>query len=324
MVAGAAISDELTDAEWLEELRSIGERDGYFSSLGRKHAAIFVERAHSTLFVSFETVFGIRSASESGLPIGFDVSDNRNWSHLTIIAQQQDWFRDETVFEYFDRLVDYGFFEEFDTVIFYGAGMCGYAAASFSVAAPGATVLLVSPQATLDRSRSQWDTRFPISRRLEFTSRYGYAPDMLEAAGAAFVIYDPDDIEDTMHASLFRGSNIKHHKYRRGSAGAIDADLRAMALISHFVNFASTGDLSTARLANLMRRRKRHVPYLRALLARVLAEERPALTAKLCRTVLASQSIPRFAHHLEIAEAQLSKSDKSTKHSGGEHAFGDG
>jgi hypothetical protein len=323
MVAGAAISADLSDAEWLKALRDIGERDGYFSSLGRKHAAIFVERAHTTLFVSFETLFGIRSASESGLPIGFDVSENHNWSHLTLIAKEQDWFRDRTVYEYFDRLVDYGFFEEFDTVIFYGAGMCGYAAASFSVAAPGATVVLVSPQATLDRTLSQWDTRFPISRRMDFTSRYGYAPDMLEAAGDAFVIYDPDEIEDAMHASLFRGSNVQHHRYRRGSAGAIDADLRAMALISHLVSFAATGDLSAERLGNLMRRRKRHVPYLRALLARVLAEERPALTAKLCRAVLASQSIPRFAHHLEIAEAQLSNAGKRSRRASAEQALGD-
>ncbi|MEO9825015.1 MAG: phosphoadenosine phosphosulfate reductase [Paracoccaceae bacterium] len=320
MVAGAAISADLSDAEWLKALRDIGESDGYFSSLGRKHAAVFVERSHKTLFVCFETMFGIRSVSESGLPLAFDVSENRNWSHLTLIAENQDWFREDTLFAYFDRLVDYGFFEDFDNIVFYGAGMCGYAAAAYSVAAPGATVILVSPQATLDRPISQWDTRFPVSRRLEFTSRYGYAPDMLEAAGNAFVIYDPDEAEDTMHASLFRGSNVHHHRYRRGSAGAIDADLRSMALLSNLVRLADSGDLTPARLANLLRTRKRHVPYLRALLARVLGEDRPALTAMLCRAVLAKQSIPRFAHHLEIAEAQLAKTKKRAAR---EQAIGD-
>ena len=324
MVAGAAISADLSDAEWLKALRDIGEADGYFSSLGRKHAAVFVERAHNTLFVSFETMFGIRSVSDSGLPVGFDVSENRNWSHLTLIAEAQDWFRDETLFSYFDRLVDYGFFEDFDKVIFYGAGMCGYAAASYSVAAPGGTVILVSPQATLDRPISQWDTRFPVSRRLEFKSRYGYAPDMLEAAGEAYIIYDPDEAEDAMHASLFRGSNVHHHRYRRGSAGAIDSDLRSMALISTMVTAAENGLLTPARLAKMLRARKRHVPYLRALLARVLAEDRPALTVRLCRAVLANQSIPRFAHHLEIAEAQLAKMDRRSLRAEAERALGDG
>lgn len=324
MVAGAAISADLSDAEWLKALRDIGESDGYYSSLGRKHAAVFVERSHKVLFVSFETVFGIRSVSESGLPLAFDVSENRNWSHLTLITEQQDWFRDKTLFDYFDRLVDYGFFEEFDKVIFYGAGMCGYAAAAYSVAAPGATVILVSPQATLDRPLSQWDARFPVSRRLEFTARYGYAPDMLEAAEQAFILYDPDEGEDAMHASLFRGSNVHHHRYRRGGAGAIDADLRSMALISHFVRLAETGDLTSGRLANLLRSRKSHVPYLRALLARVLAEDRPVLTAMLCRAVLAKQSIPRFAHHLEIAEGQLAKQRKRAARAAEERALGDG
>jgi hypothetical protein len=43
--------------------------------------------------------------------------------------------------------VDDGFFDEFEQVIFYGSGSSGYAAAAFSVAAPGATVIAVQPQA---------------------------------------------------------------------------------------------------------------------------------------------------------------------------------
>ena len=50
MVAGAAKSAELTDEEWLKMLRDIGERDGYFSSLGRDHSAVFVEDSHDVLF----------------------------------------------------------------------------------------------------------------------------------------------------------------------------------------------------------------------------------------------------------------------------------
>ena len=48
------------------------------------------------------------------------------------------------------------------------------------------------------------------------------------------------------------------------------------------------------------------MPYLRALLARVLAEDRPTLTRQLCHAVLSEQPIPRFKHHLEAAERRLS------------------
>ena len=55
----------------------------------------------------------------------------------TKFTKGDTWFRDNRVYGYFDRLIADGFFEDFDTVIFYGAGSCGYAAAAFSVAAPG-------------------------------------------------------------------------------------------------------------------------------------------------------------------------------------------
>lgn len=305
MVAGAAVSGDLSDAEWLEKLRDIGEKDGYFSSLGQDHASIFVERSHDVLFVAFETLFGIRSVSDTGLPVAFDVCNRRGWSHLSLITQKQTWFRNKRVWNYFDRLVDYGFFEDFDRVIFYGAGMCGYAAAAFSVVAPGAQVILVSPQATLDRPKTEWDTRFPNARRLDFGTRYAHAPDMLEAAQQAYVIYDPSETEDAMHASLFDAPNIHHHRYRRGSAGAIETDLRALGLVSALSEKAANGTLTPAKLADILRLRKRHVPYLRALLARVLDEDRPALTATLCRAVLKDRPIPRFKKHLAEAERQL-------------------
>lgn len=311
MVAGAAMSGDLSDAEWLSKLRGIGEKDGYFSTLGKDHAAVFVERSHDVLFVAFETLFGIRSVSDTGMPVSFDVCGRRGWSHLSMITQEQDWFRDNRVWSYFDRLVDYGFFEDFDRVIFYGAGMCGYAAAAFSVAAPGSTVILVSPQATLDRDKTRWDNRFPTARRLDFSSRYAYAPDMLEAAKAAFLIYDPDEVEDAMHASLFSGPNIHHQRYRRGRAGAIEADLRALGLVSAFAESAANGTLTPTKLASILKLRKRHVPYLRALLARVLSEDRPVLTAALCRAVLKDRPIPRFKHHLEAAERRLAGESRS-------------
>ena len=305
MVAGAAISTDLSDSEWLYALREIGEREGYYTSLGDDHAAVFIEQSHDVLFVSFETLVTIRSVSDTGMPLAFDMAARKGWSHLTLIATKQDWFRDRRLFSYFDGLVDHGFFENFDRVIFYGAGMCGYAAAAFSVAAPGSTALLVSPQATLDRRLTGWDDRFPSTRRLEFRSRYGYAPDMIEAAEAAYVLFDPEETEDAMHASLFRGPNVHHFRYRRGRAGAIESDLRTLSLISKLSDHASRGTLDFATLAHEMRKRRRHVPYLRALLSRVLAEDRPRLTARLCRAVLAEQPIPRFKHHLEAAERRI-------------------
>ena len=305
MVAGAALSDDLTDTQWLCELEEIGEELGYFSPLGDYHAAVFADRSQDVLFVAFETLPGVRMNSETGMPLAFDVCERRNWSHLTLLAMKDTWFRDRQIYAFIDRMVDTGFFEEFEEVVFYGAGMCGYAAAAFSVAAPGATVIAASPQATLTRNMTEWDERFPDMRKIDFTSRYGYAPDMLEAADAAYILYDPDEVEDAMHATLFRGPNIHRYRYRRGRSGAIDSDLRAMGLVSSLSEAAVSGILTPVQLARKMRARRRHIPYLRALLARVMREDRPYLTALLCRAIVADRPMPRFHAYLEKAEAQL-------------------
>ncbi len=307
MVAGAALSADLTESQWLAELEEIGEEEGYFSPLGDNHAAIFVDRSQKVLFVSFETATGIRATSERGLPIGFDICECRDWSHLTILAMAEDWYRDRFVYGYFDRLVDEGFFEDFDHVVFFGAGMCGYAAAAFSVVAPGASAILISPQATLERRKTEWDSRFPAARRYDFRSRYGYAPDMLEAASQALVVYDPDEVEDAMHATLFDAANVVRVRYRRGRSGAIDADFRDMGFVSRLAELAVAGRLDAVRVARSLKARHRLIPYLRALLARTLADDRPYLTAMLCRAVLDWQPIPRFRHHLGIAEHRLAE-----------------
>lgn len=313
MVEGASLSADLSDADWLEALRGIGEEHGSYSELGKDFSALFVEQSQRVLFVAFETVLGIRAISDTGMPLAFDICERRNWSHLTILSRQQSWFRDTRVFNFFDELSDKGLFDMFDRVIFYGSGMCGYAAGAFSVAAPGATVIMAAPQATLDRSLTHWDDRFPSTRRLDFTDRYSYAPDMIEAADQAVVIYDPDEVEDSMHASLFRGDNIISQRYRRGSAGSIEADLRATSLIAHIAQRAADGALSDESLAKLMRIRRRHVPYLRALLSRVQDEDRPELTARLCRAVLADQPLPRFQKALDQAEALIAKRKPAPK-----------
>lgn len=320
MVAGATISPELSETEWLDALRAIGDANGSFSDLGREHSALFVEKSHRVLFVAFETVFGIRAASETGLPLAFDICERRDWSHMTILAKRQSWFRNRNVFAFFDRLIDYGFFDQFDRVVFYGAGMCGYAAGVFSVASPGAVAVLISPQATLDRSLAGWDARFPSSRRIDFSGRYSDASHLIGAAENALVIHDPDEIEDAMHASLFRGENVIHHRYRRGGAGAIESDLRSLALISKLATAGARGELTPATVGKIMRARRKHVPYLRALLSRVLSEERPQLTAWLCRAVLAEQPLPRFRHHLERAEVQLGLRTSTSRDDDSQHS----
>ncbi|WP_257883646.1 phosphoadenosine phosphosulfate reductase [Roseobacter insulae] len=293
----------MSKKEWISEVTDLVDEHGYLTPLGRRHIATFVEDG-KTLLVSFETHQGIQTLSPQVHPLGWEMVKTHRWSHLGLISDGDTWFRDPAVYAFFDRLVDDGFFDEFEDVLFYGAGPCGYAAAAFSVAAPGAKVLAIQPQATLDPRVTEWDKRFTDMRRTNFTDRYGYAPDMLDAAAETFVIYDPAETEDAMHAALFTRAGVT--KLRLPHMGAsLQTDLLQLDILYPLLAAASENRLTPRLFARLARARRDHLPYLRRLLARLEQDDRPALVAALCHNVTQRMRAPRFASRLKRANDRM-------------------
>jgi hypothetical protein len=287
---------DLPRREWLSCVEKIVDEDGYVEALGRRHHAIFMEES-STLLVTFETVQGIQALSDFGQPLGWEMLKDHGWSNLCLTSNGDTWFRDPAVYGYFDRLIDDGFFDEFETVLFYGAGPCAYAAAAFSVAAPGARVLAIQPQATLDPRVTEWDDRFSDMRIHDFTTRFGYAPEMLDAAEHAYVLYDPREQLDAMHAALFTRSNVS--KLRMPFMGnALQTDLLEMGNWSDLLLAASAGELTTQTFAKIFRARREYRPYLRNLLDALEADGREPLVEKLCTNVTSRMRARRFASRL--------------------------
>lgn len=290
----------LKKPSWLGKLQEISEETGFFEPLGKRHFASFVDM-DETLIVTFESLQGIQALSETAQPLGWEVAREQGWSHLALISDGDTWFRDSSVYDFFDQMIDNGFFEEFDQVVFYGAGPCGYAAAAFSVAAPGATVLAVQPQATLDPRITEWDDRFVDMRRTSFTDRYGYAPDMVDAADQTYVFYDPHEDLDAMHAALFTRPNVT--KLRMPNMGdALQTELLTMDLLFTVLSHAGHGTFSAAAFASLYRARRNNGSYLRGLLARLDVQDRPYLATILCRNVLARMHAPRIRRRLDALE----------------------
>jgi hypothetical protein len=299
-----SLSEDLTDDQWMGAFEELGNDRGFFHPIGDDYGAFFTDASQDVLVVSFDTLDTARDGSPDGLPHALWQSEMRGWSHLSIITETHNWFRDPAVYAYFDRLVDDGFFEDFDRVVFYGAGMCGYAAAAYSVTAPGATVIAVAPQATLDPVMASWDDRYTTRRRLSFSDRYGYAPDMIDAADEVYLIYDPFSELDAMHAALFRAPNVHAIRFRMGGT-RIGWDLEQMNALGVILDQAAAGTLTPQVMHQVLRKRRSHMPYLRNLLNHVHIEDRQWLTAVLCRSVLARIDAPRFRHHLELAEHKL-------------------
>lgn len=293
----------------LAMLDRMGEDSGYFEPLGTRHWAFFVDEA-PTLLVSFEQLEDIRARPDQ-LPLGHALAKEKGWSHLCLIADGDTWYRDPRVYGYFDRLVDDAFFEDFDHVLFMGAGVQGYAAAAFAVAAPGAAVLLMAPQATQAPAIAGWDKRMPQARRLDFTSRYGYAPDMVEGAGRVFVLHDPTVPQDAMHAALFRGRHVTHLPCRH-LGGRIDWALSHMQILAPLTQAAMDASLTRQRFAVLWRARRNFGPYLRVLLTEAQAKGRTGLEKMICRNVTKRVNAPRFRKRLAdilAAEAEAALRD---------------
>ena len=293
------------EADWLAGLETEGEDRGFFEPLGDDHFALFTD-VSATLLVSFETVATIRAAEADALPLGLRVASARGWSSLTLLARGATWFRNPALYAFFDRLVDEAFFEDFDRVVFFGAGMGGYAAAAYSVTAPGATVFLVAPQATLDPAVAGWDERFARFRRLSFTDRYGYAPDMIEGAGPVFLAFDPREREDAMHAALFARPFVTRLPCRGAGAG-IAALLDRTGVTDAALGLAGEGRFSARAFRSLWRARREDQAYLRSLVTELGDRRAHWRAALVCRNVVRRMQAPRFAARLAQLERLLAE-----------------
>lgn len=304
-IAAEALNTSLagkTGPAWLSALEDLSEDTGYFQPLNARHCAAFVDGG-KTLLVTFETQDSIQKLSDYAQPLGFDLAREERWSVLSLISEGQTWFRDPSVYRYFDRLIDDGFFEDFDRVVFYGAGSCGYAACAFSVAAPGADVLALSPQATLDPRVTEWDDRFRKMRRVSFSDRYGYAPDMLDAANEATILYDPQIDVDAMHASLFTRANV--NKLRMPYYGAhLDAQLVRLGVLNELLLEMGNGTFTPSTFFNIHRQRRQDRNYLRALAGELEDQGRWGLAKSVYRHAADELSAPRFRKRLEQIEAR--------------------
>ncbi|MEL7014228.1 MAG: phosphoadenosine phosphosulfate reductase [Pseudomonadota bacterium] len=289
--------------EWCAQLENLAGEDGYCEPLGPDHAALLIEKK-PTLLVTFETRKHILSGTTSGQPIAWPLIDALGWSHMALFSKQDTWFRDPHVVAYFDRLIDDGFFDEFEQVLFYGAGSCGYAACAFSVSAPGSHVLALQPQATLTPHLAGWDSRFAKHRRRDFTSRFGYAPDMLEAAKHAWIAYNPNSIPDAMHASLFARSNTTLIPARFMGKDLQDAFLRTNLLYRMLAQMSS-GKLTRVSLAKLMRARRSDGGYLTNLMLHLERSGQFQRMKMLCQAVLREQEIRPIRRGLMRANRAL-------------------
>ncbi len=298
---------ELTSEAWEAGLVELVEKEGFYRRLGDKHSALFSHRG-KTLVVTFENLDHVFSNAQDRLPWGYSFAQTKGWSVLGLMAHEWSWYRDEHVLDFFDELRDQGFFEQFDRVIFYGASMGAYAACAFSSAAPGADVIAISPQATLDRDIASWETRYRKAWRRNFSNRYGYAPEQLKTARSVLLFFDPAAPLDAMHAALFQGDNIERIRCRF-MGHRIMSLWSSMGVLKNIVEAAMAEGADRTEIYQLMRARHDTPRYQKELLERLVASGRNDLIVRLCASVIARRKAPHFRGALRIAQRHLRLKD---------------
>lgn len=299
----AAQPQDFSHDEWRSNLAKIGAKEGFFEELGEQHSALYVARG-KTLIISFENLDHVYENDGDRMPWGFDFVEKRGWSMLGMMAHDWTWYRDEHVFAFFDRLRDDGFFDQFEKVVFYGASMGAYAACVFSSAVPGATVIAISPQATLDRRVASWESRYRKAWRRDFTGSYSYAPDMVATAKDVHLFFDPLAPLDAMHACLFQGDNVV--KYSCRFMGHRIASLWLLIGILKEVSMRCVdGSLTTVEFYAMVRKRREVPRYQRETLDRLKARGGQKAIVDYCTAILNRRRGPVFRRELNEATKRL-------------------
>lgn len=257
---------------WYTEIFPAGPADGFFHKFG-DHAASFVDRGTDQLVVSFDNL------SDAGYP-HYDIEpwagkfvQEQGWSHLGIYARGPSWYRDARLIAFLESLRDDGFFARFDRVSLIGTSMGGFAALTFSSLAPGATVVALSPQSTLDTGLVPWETRFVKGQRQDWTLPHSDAATQLADLGRAYVLYDPFFDPDRQHVLRCPQDRLIHLKaFGFGHKTAVV--LRRMGHLKAVMGAAITGTLTPAQFHRLIRDRKNIYLYRVSMEAHLAARGR--------------------------------------------------
>ncbi|MFN3845754.1 MAG: hypothetical protein ACK4RZ_08020, partial [Paracoccaceae bacterium] len=181
-----AVAKRPEEGNWAQIATTLAGQDGFFRD-SPDHSVLFIPRS-DTLVVTFDNLDIAMGKREDRRPWGFGFIEKQGWSMLGVMANGWTWYRDPWVWQQFDDLRDTGFFKRFKRVVFYGASMGGYAACAFVAACPGADVVAISPQSTLDKALVPWETRYHTAWGRDYSGPYGDAAQVSAAAGQVFLL----------------------------------------------------------------------------------------------------------------------------------------
>ncbi len=210
-MAQQAADDSPQTPRWLDDLRPGVEGEGFVEK-NLRHSLMFVKRRSDRLLVTFDNLSNVNDDNVQREPWAYKFASDSGFCHLGVMAHVSDWYRDPGLIGRFEGLVAQGFFEGYDRVVFAGVSMGGYAALAFSSLVPGAHVVAINPQSTLDPDLVPWETRYQNGQRQDWTLPLSDGAALTAGAGRVNIFYDPYFGLDQRHVDRFEGDNIRIFK----------------------------------------------------------------------------------------------------------------
>ncbi|MCV6824776.1 MULTISPECIES: glycosyltransferase family 2 protein [Halocynthiibacter] len=245
---------------WLEDLRPGSNREGFFEK-GNKHSLLFVKRSKSHLYVSFDNLSNVFEEAIDRSPWGYKFARDIGVSHLGVFAHIKGWYRDAELIRRFEALARDGFFDNYERVVFAGVSMGGFAALKFASLVPGAHVVAINPQSTLDPSIVPWETRYIVGQRQDWTLPLNDAAELTKNMGRVNLFWDPYHELDTRHIERFEGPNI--HKFKCWfSRHKTAVFLRKIDALKPVIQHAIFDELTEKEFYRLYRNRRK-LPWYR-------------------------------------------------------------
>ncbi|EAP78114.1 glycosyltransferase family 2 protein [Roseovarius nubinhibens] len=245
---------------WLDDIRPGASGEGFLEK-NLRNSLLFVKRPSDRLLITFDNLSNVGDESPEREPWGFKFASDEGLSHLGVMAHVSDWYRDEALINRFTSLARDGFFDGYERVVLAGVSMGGYAALVFSSLIPGAHVIAINPQSTLNPELVPWETRYENGRRQDWTLPLADAAELTATAGRVNVFYDPYHELDQQHVDRLSGDNI--HIYKCWfSSHKTAVFLRKIDALKPVMRHAIFDELEEREFYRLYRKR-RNLPWYR-------------------------------------------------------------
>jgi hypothetical protein len=254
---------------WLDDLRPGAEGEGFFEK-NLRHSLMFIKRPSDRLLVTFDNLSNVNDDSVLREPWAYKFASDGGYSHLGVMAHVSDWYRDADLIRRFEGLVAQGFFEGHERVVFAGVSMGGYASLVFSSLVPGAHVVAINPQSTLDPDLVPWETRYENGQRQDWTLPLGDGAALTHGAGRVNIFYDPYFELDQQHVDRFNGDNMRIFKcWFSNHKTAVF--LRKIGALKAVMTHCIMDELTEPEFYRLYRER-RNLPWYRGTLSNYFRE----------------------------------------------------